>query len=63
MLTEKTKELLRNRPRTLEYSKISQDTGISLSWLNMFANDRIADPRASRIETLYNYLSSKKLEY
>lgn len=63
MLVDKTKELLKNRPRTLEYEKISQDTGIGASWIRMFASDRIKDPGSTRIEILYNYLSSKKLEY
>jgi hypothetical protein len=63
MLTEKTLELLKNRPRTLEYEKISQDTGIGGSWLRMFATNRIKDPGCYRVETLYNYLSDKPLEY
>lgn len=61
-LFEKTKQLLKERPRTLEYKDVSQGTGIGVSWLKMFASDRIQDPSVNTIERLYRFLSGKDLE-
>jgi hypothetical protein len=36
-----------------EYRAIAERTGLSLSWIRAFAANRIPNPSASRLETLY----------
>lgn len=62
MLLEKTQYLLENRPRTLHLQKISQETGINISWLKMLSANRIDNPGVKQVEQLYVYLSGTSLE-
>ncbi|MFZ1074785.1 MAG: hypothetical protein WAN50_00195 [Minisyncoccia bacterium] len=58
----RTLELLRNRPIQLTLDKIAAATGIKVAWLQYFqAQGDETSPSVDRIETLYNFLSSKKL--
>jgi hypothetical protein len=41
---------------------IEKATEIPEGWLKRFSCNKIADPSVNRIETLYNYLSDKKLK-
>lgn len=60
-LAERTRELLKTRPRTVTYEKIAADTGLKRRWLNDFAGDTHGTWCVGRVETLYNYLSGKPL--
>lgn len=63
-LVSRTRELLKNRPEELTYKKISADTDITVAWLDYFANNpgSLANTSATRVATLYEYLSGTKLE-
>lgn len=60
-LRDKVLELLRERPRSMTYKKIAEDTDIPEGWLKVFAGGNIDDPSVNRVETLYNYLSGQPL--
>lgn len=60
---DKTLDLLQNRSVKLPFKKIAQDTGIGKRWLEMFAKDEIPNPGVNTIQTLYEYLSKKRLEF
>lgn len=60
-LIKKTRELLQNRPRTVSYAMIADDTGLTLRWIQEFATNTDADYGACRVEQLYIYLSGKQL--
>ena len=36
-----------------EYKHISQRLGVSYTWIKDFANDRLAEPSAQKLENLY----------
>ncbi len=61
LLFIKTVELYKNRPRKLKVKTIAKATGLGEAWLNNFVNNG-SEPSVVKIETLYNYLSSKKLK-
>lgn len=60
-LHAKVVELLRNRPRTLEYEDIAEKIDVSVPWLKNLATGRIDDPSVNRIERLYTLLTGKQL--
>ena len=61
-LCEHTLELLKTRSVLLTYKKIERDTKISEGWLRIFIRGKILNPGVRQIQTLYEYLSKKKLE-
>lgn len=61
-LRDRTLDLVRNRPVHLTLKKISEDTGLPLGWLKMFAQAKIDDPSCNRVETLYEHLSGTTLK-
>lgn len=61
-LIERTRELLRSRPREITYRTIEQDTGLNVEFLRMIAARRSTDASSSRVLTLYQYLSGKQLD-
>jgi len=58
-LLERTTTLLRSSDKTV--TVICRDTGISRRWINYLKAGEYKDPGVNKIETLYNYLSGKKL--
>jgi predicted transcriptional regulator len=48
---------LRERPRTLTYSRIAAETGLAKDWLESLGKGRIKDPACSKVLRLYEYLS------
>lgn len=58
-LLETTLRLLRERQNTLP--DIAMATTLPFYWLRKVAGGEIADPSVNRIQTLYEYLSGKKL--
>lgn len=60
-LRDKTRQLLKNRPATVDYRDIEEATGLKQSWLKAFACKGIENPDVNKIETLYEYLTQKEL--
>jgi hypothetical protein len=60
-LLQQTIELVRNRPRTVTYTTISEATGLPVQFLQDLMADRLKDPGVTRIEILYNYFAKNKL--
>lgn len=59
-LLDKTLKLLKEDDRTpLE---LSQDTGLSVYWLQKMKAGAIPDPSVNRTQHLYEYLTSAKLK-
>lgn len=58
-----TMDLLRNRPITKTLSMISQATGLPEGWLASILRNPNMSPSVDRIETLYEYLSYKELNF
>jgi len=56
-----TLQLLVSRPRNLKLSQIAEDTGLSYWFLQNFHYGRIKSPDVDNVQTLYEYLSGKKL--
>jgi transcriptional regulator with XRE-family HTH domain len=56
-----TQHLLINRPKPVTFAKIEAGAGISPRWLGDFANGRITEPSAQRIQKLYEYLTGEPL--
>lgn len=61
-LRERTLHLVVNRPKTLTYWQIYQDTGITPEWLRAFVNGRARAPSVDLVEKLYVYLSGDELD-
>lgn len=57
-----TRQLLQDRPRSKTYSIIALETGLSEAWLDDFNRNTGRDFGVNRVESLYIYLSGKKLE-
>jgi hypothetical protein len=56
-----TRELLRNRPRTITYAHIEQDTKLNRAWLVEFSSGRSDHCSVVYVETLYEYLSGRNI--
>lgn len=65
-LLERTRELLRNRPKGTTLELIAGNTGLTIAFLTYLASERqdgfVPDPSVNRIVALYEYLSQSKLE-
>lgn len=61
-LRDATLEAVRNRPVHLTLKKISDETGLPVGWLKVFSQDKVPDPSANRVETLYEYLTGERLK-
>ena len=44
-----------------DWKAVAADTGLPLAWLGMFARGGILAPSATRIQTLYEYLTGSVL--
>jgi hypothetical protein len=60
-LLRHTRELLRNRPRTITYAHIEQATGLNRNWLVEFVQGRSDHCSVVYVEKLYEYLSQRNL--
>jgi hypothetical protein len=60
-LSTVTRKLLRNRPRTLTITKITEDTGLNRRFVDQFSTGVAKMPDVDKIEALYVYLSKKPL--
>ncbi len=50
--------MLQTRCRTLSLDQISDDTGLTKSWLAAFQAEQIRDPSFSKLEALWKYLDT-----
>lgn len=55
-----TRQLLNERPRSLDYDRIAADTGLTVAWLRSFARGTSDNPGVVYVETLFVYLSNYK---
>lgn len=67
MLTTKLKDAvireLINRPAYLQYKQIEKDTTVPEGWIKRLVRGAIAEPSGPRLETLYEYLTKKSLNF
>lgn len=61
-LCDRTLILLKHRDPSLTLQKIADETGLKKRWLEKFVADNIVEPGASKVETLYVFLTGKRLE-
>ncbi len=61
-IKDKTIELIKNRKPTIELKSIAKATGVSESWLSLFARNGIPKPDIGRVQTLYEYMSNNKIK-
>jgi hypothetical protein len=59
-LKSKTQHLLKNTH--IELKKISNDTGLSTSWLSAFKAGQLIHTDVGRVETLYSYLTNSEIK-
>jgi len=59
-LMQRTITLLTTTEKPL--SKLSQETGLSLYWLQKFKSGLIEDPSVNAVQTLYEHLSQSRLK-
>ena len=58
---ERTKQFLKERPKNITLSLISEETGLTTDWLESLLYKKNFDPGVIRIETLYNYLATEPI--
>lgn len=61
-LKNATVELLKKRPADITYADIERETGLKEAWIKSLVCGSVNDPSASRLETLYEFLSKKSLQ-
>lgn len=59
-LKEKTAELV--RLQTLSYKVLSEQSGLSETWIRMFARGELKLADVGKTQKLYEFLTNKKLE-
>lgn len=58
-LVNKTLTLLAKEPKTM--TDMSLETGIPFFWIQRFANHKMTNPSANRVQYLYEYLTKTHL--
>jgi hypothetical protein len=61
-LRDVTLQLLNSRRRTLTLTKIAEETGLGVGFISTFSTGKTPNPGVCSVETLYEYLSGKKLD-
>ena len=61
ILANATLDLLKNRPRTITFKIISEETGLSDGWLREFVSGRKKELGVVKVERLYTFLSKKQI--
>lgn len=65
----RTRELLKNRPKHLTLKLIAEETNLGKPWLDSLLykkdidEDQLFDPGVRKIETLYNYLADSPFSF
>ena len=60
---EKTKQLLKERPKHITLSLIAEETKLTSDWLESLLYRKNFDPGVIKIETLYNYLADEPFAF
>ena len=66
---ERTRELLKNRPKHITLKLIAEETNLGKPWLDSLLykkdvdEDQLFDPGVRKIETLYNYLADQPFSF
>ena len=60
-LVTATQELLRERPVTLTFAKIAEDTGTAERFVASLARNESTDYAARKVQRVYEYLAKKPL--
>lgn len=69
LFLERTKQLLKERPKNITLALIAEETGLTKDWLDMLLyrkpkeDGRELDPGIKRLEILYNYLADKPFSF
>lgn len=64
-LKDHTRKLLIAKVRlpTHSYVSVARETGLSATWVGMFARNELKQADVGRVETLYKYLANKELNF
>lgn len=62
ILHTRVRHLLDERPRRLTYEVLAEMTGLQYHWIERFAQDRIKEPTALKMEKLYAALNGAELD-
>jgi hypothetical protein len=60
-LRDRTIELLKNRPASLQLKDIAKATEIPEGWLKMLVQGKIIDPGVNRVQTVFEFLTKQPL--
>lgn len=58
-----TRALLAQRPVTDTLDRIAEQTGLSRRWLTDFGSGTTEDAGVNKVQTLYEYLAKKELQF
>lgn len=59
-LRARTLDLVRNAPRSVTYTEMHRNTGVSIAWISRFADDKIPNPGVDHVQALHDYLITLK---
>lgn len=60
-LRDKTIELIKSRSVQITYETIAEKTGLSVRWVEEFANGRISNPGVCSVEAVYHFLTNEPI--
>jgi hypothetical protein len=61
-LTERTRNLLRSRPRHMTYQHICEATGLDLHWVRSFGASMSQDSACGKVQILWEHLTGRTLD-
>ncbi len=60
---DEVREMLRNRPQWMSYSKIGFESEVSRGWVEKFAQHYYARPHMDKVNALYRYLKRNQRKF
>lgn len=60
---EKTIQLLKERPKTLTFALIAEETELTSGWLESLLYKKNPNPSVIQLEILYNYLNGEPFSF
>ncbi|WLJ71214.1 hypothetical protein [Sphingomonas phage Birtae] len=61
-LLARTLDLVQSAPRSITYSKMAQECGVSVAWISRFAASKIDNPGIVTVQCLHDYLVKASAE-
>lgn len=58
-LLERTRRLVLDAPRSITFTIMAHEIGVSVAWVSRFAADKIPNPGINHVQALYDFLSNK----